>query len=347
MQMKFKLFVLLISLPVIGIADQNYEFHGLQLSASGFAFYTNTSNERIVHDSYDGVVNLSLSSMYGYISSQVSANEFNHIRRLQLTTPIVTEQFDQVELSVGRLTTPIGLINTSSSSPQLSGVLMLPLSTYDPRRYQNLPDITDGAQLTYTKQITDTNIKFKVYGGRQLIDDPVFDVYGSGFSFKAESETLIGTSIKITHDDLTVKYTYTQSMGTITSTAPPTYINYVNPTATQGIHFLGVQYNYDRLRLQSEATYRKLNTVSDEMGAYFKADYNIQGKFCVYTGYSYGVRAEIASTVNDTFVGIHNTFDKITVALEYHYTETNNWFYEYNKPNQNTSTLLSTIVYSF
>jgi hypothetical protein len=347
MQMKYKLFVLLISISSACSAEYTYNIDEFQVGVSGFAFYTNASNEHVVHDSYDTVLNISLCSKFGYITSQFATNEFNPVRRLQANIPVYTSNTDQVEFSFGRLTTPIGLINTSSNSPQISGVLMLPLSTYDPRRYHNFPDITDGAQLTYVKQLNDTNIKVKVYGGKQLVDDPIIDLYGSDFSMIGKSDDLIGMSARIERDNLTLKYTYTNTNGTILSTEPPAVINYINRHASQHIHFGGFQYNYDQYSFQGEATYRALNTVTDELGTYLKVNYNIQNKLSTYVGHSYGTRIGVTSTIHDTFAGISNTFSKITVALEYHYTQTNNWYFEYDRPTQNTSTLLTTIVYSF
>ena len=143
MKKMLKLLILLISIiPAISYS-KTYEYYDHILNVSGFVNYTYRTTENIPHDNYNGAINVTLSNKYGYISSQFSTNDYNHVRRLMLDVPLYIHNNNQFEIVAGRLTHPIGFINTNVSNPSLNGSILLPVCTYDPRRYYNLPDIVD------------------------------------------------------------------------------------------------------------------------------------------------------------------------------------------------------------
>jgi hypothetical protein len=343
-----KLLILLISAYSTTIDAKTFEYFGNVLNVTGFANYTYKSDEHIVHNDINTAVNITASNSYGYISSQISNNEYNHIRRLLLNIPIITIPENQLEFNIGRLSIPIGFINTNVSDPQLNGSILLPLSTYDPRRYYNLPDINDGLGFKYTKASTDYTLKVNVWYGKQVIDNPTIDVFGSKFSLQVHSDSTYGIQLKLDTGDYNFKYTYNETFGTITSTIPEYMTKYLDKITYQKINFIGIAYNYDEFRIQSESTFKQVNSTTDELGTYVKGSYNFKEKWNGYIGYSYGTRLKETSIINDTFIGISNTVGDFSLGLEYHQIYTNNWYYGYNDPeHHDIKTFLTSITYNF
>jgi hypothetical protein len=316
---------------------------------TGFATYIKSTSSLITpNDDIYAVINSSISNNYGYISSQVSTNPQTPLRRLTLNIPLISDDNYQIELAAGRLSNAVGFIDSNSMNPQINGLLILPLSTYDPRRYRNMPDITDGGQINITTRYNNNTFKLKTYVGKQVFDDPIIPVYGSNFSLSGSSDIMLGFNAKWIHENTTVQYTFTYNDGTIEKTTPPYAISYINTDVTQYIHFLGIQHFIGKFKLQSEATYRDLNTTTDETGVYITGSYNFKDKWNYYVGQSYGTRIGEKSNIVDWYTGISNTWYGVTAAIEYHNTKLTNWYYDYNNPGNNrTSLALFSLTYSF
>lgn len=317
--------------------------------ATGFATYTKSTDSLITpDDDINAVINTTVSNEYGHISAQVSTNKYNPLRRLMIVAPIVTKDDYQIEVAGGRLTNTIGFIDTNSMNPAINGHIILPLSTYDPRRYHNMPDITDGGQINLTHHINDYIIKVKTYIGKQVFDKPDIHVYGSNFSLAGDSNIMVGANVKLIHENTTLQYTYTYNDGTITGTKPPAILSQINTNVKQKIHFFGIQQFVDKFKFQGEATYRDLNLTTDETGVYFTGSYNFINKWNAYVGSSYGTRIGEKSNIVDLYTGVSNTYKDLTFAIEYHNTKRTNWYYDYNSPGNGRSSLaLFSVTYSF
>lgn len=340
---------LLLSLCLTANA-KTFEYNDYVTNISGFLNYTYSSNPDITsHNEYNAVINTTVSNQYGYLSGQFATNRFNPVRRLLIDIPIYVEGCNQLDIAVGRLTNSIGFINTNLHNSQVNDSVLLPLSTYDPRRYTNLPDITDGGQITYTINLEHFNIKLRSYAGKQVLDDPKIDVYGSHFSLYGKSDIMYGFDVKAVYDNnTTFHYAFTDNTGYAVATIPKNYINIIEKTLTQQIHFFGIQYYIDDIKLQGEATYRKLNTVSDEVGGNVSASYNFTGKWDLYVGGSYGFRTSGKSKMSDVYVGLSNTMHDITVSLEAHRATLDNWYFEFDQPAHTTVPIaLFSVTYSF
>lgn len=335
---------------VTSVDAKTFEYDGYLANVSGFVNYTYSTNPDIVpHNDYNAVINTTVSNQHGYLSGQFSTNEFNPIRRLLIDIPLYVEGCNQLDIAFGRLTNSIGFINTNLHNSQVNGSVLLPLSTYDPRRYTNLPDITDGGQITYTANLEHFNIKLRSYAGKQVLDNPRIDVYGSHFSLYGRSDFMYGFDLKAVYDNnTTIHYAFTDNTGYAVSTDPRNYINMIEKTLTQQIHFFGIQHYIEDVKLQGEAAYRKLNTVSDEIGGNASVSYNFIDKWDLYVGGSYGVRTESISNMVDVYAGISNTIHDVTVSLELHRAVLNHWYYEFNQPDHKTIPMaLVSITYSF
>ncbi len=329
---------------------KTFEYNEYIANISGFLTYTYSSNPNIVqHNEYEAVVNTTVSNQHGYLSGQFSTNKFNPVRRLLIDVPLYVEGCNQLDVAFGRLTNSIGFINTNLQNSQVNGSVLLPLSTYDPRRYTNLPDITDGGQITYTADLSHFNIKLRSYIGKQVLDNPKIDVYGSNFSLYGNSDIMYGFDLKAVYDNnTTFHYAFTDNTGYAVSTDPKNIINMIEKTLTQQIHFIGIQHYIDDIKLQGEATYRKLNTVSDEIGGNVSASYNFTGKWDLYVGGSYGTRTSEYSEMTDVYMGISDSIQDVTLTLEAHRVDLHNWFFEFNQPEHKTIPMvLFSITYSF
>lgn len=327
----------------------NFKHDDFLFCATGFATYTKSTESLITpNDDINAVINTSVSNNYGYISTQLSTNTGNPLRRFMVVAPIITNNRYHVEVAGGRLTNTIGFIDTNSMNPLINGHIILPLSTYDHRRYRNMPDITDGGQINFTTHFDEYTVKLKTYAGKQVFDDPQIHVYGSNFSLTGDSDLMVGANAKLIHDNTTIQYTFTYNQGTITGTTPQVILSQINTSVIQKIHFLGFQHFFQRFKFQGEATYRDLNLTTDETGVYFTSSYNFMEKWNVYVGNSYGTRIGEKSTIVDLYTGVSNTYKDVTVAIEYHNTKLTNWYYDYNSPGNGRSSLaLFSVTYSF
>lgn len=317
---------------------------------SGFITYTRSTYDPISpKNDYSGILNTTISNEHGYISGQFSTNSYNHIRRLLVDVPIYVNGCNQIDVAFGRLTNSIGFINTNLHNSQVNGSILLPLSTYDPRRYTNLPDITDGGQITYTVGLEHVNLKIRGYAGKQVVDNPIIDVYSAKFGLIGKSDRMFGFDISAVFDNnTTLHYAFTDNVGYAIRTIPPSFINNIDTKLLQQIHFIGFQHYIDNLKIQGEATYRKLNTISDETGGNLSLSYNFKDNWDYYVGGSYGTRIKDSSTMWDVYTGISNTFHDITVSLEVHRLSLNKWYFEYKQPDNKTVPMaLFSITYSF
>lgn len=346
--MKYKLLILLISISVNSYGI-NYNYKDYLINVSGFVNYGySTSDINPSNNDFGVVVNGDISNDSWIISGQVSNNPYNPLRRLMISTSLYTTDTSQYELTFGRMTIPVGFINTSTTNSFVNGSILLPVSTYDSRRYLNLPDIVDGLSISDTIQFTKSHLKLKAYIGKQLIDNPDIDVYNPGFSFTGESKYSYGFNLKWCHDDTTLRYSYSESQGLITSTHPPHYLEYINRNTYQRMHFFSIQQTINDFKIQSEFTYRQLNITTDVVGQYIMGSYNFSGQWKVYAGESYGFRERDTSKIFDAFTGVANTFNDITIALEYHRTTTNNWNFGYDDAtHRDINTILTSITYMF
>lgn len=318
-------------------------------SYNGNVNYTYASNDEITDQhNYAGVINTSISSEYGYLSSQFSTNEYNHIRRLLINVPIYSTDHFQTEFAIGRLTNSIGFINTNSNSSKLNNVVLLPLTAYDIRRYINLPDISDGVQLRFNYTGEDITTKITAFGGKQVLDKKEIPVYGSGFSLEGKSDKMFGFDIKTYIDNWVIHYAFTKVDGIITKTTPDYVLKYIGDHVQQKLHFFGIQYTFDDFKIQSEVSYRDVNLVTAVMGGYLSGQYQFNKDGNVYLGYSYGHRINEHSLLHDIYFGISYNIKDINVSLEQHLTHRDNWFYKANQPviSDEATTLLS-ITYSF
>jgi hypothetical protein len=341
--------ILLLALSNICFAE-TFKVFDNNLDVHGYASYTYSTDKHVTYDThtFTGAVSGILYTDYFNINAQISNNEFNYVRRLLLDIPLYHKHGTQVDFASGRLTNPAGLVNTNIMNSGVDGVVLYPLSTYDPRRYRNLPDIVDGVQLTFKQIITDIDISLRTYYGRQLVDDPDIAVYGSGFSVALHSKSAYGAIFKLSKNTTTLNISFSDSDGIIPSTNPPMYIDYINRHATQQLWFIGYSKIIDNIKLQTEATYRKLNTTTDVVGAYGKVSYNIVDNLSIHGGVSYGTRINETSTLLDGFIGVSNKYNHITTALEYHQIALNNWYFAYNQtPVMDKSVLLLSMTYAF
>jgi hypothetical protein len=345
-----KKYFFLIFVLVSSVHAKTFEYGDYITNVSGFVNYTYSTNSTIVpQNEYSAVINTTISNQIGYISGQFSNNKFNPIRRLLVNVPVYVNGCNELDLSFGRLTNSIGFINTNLRNSQVNGSVLFPLSTYDPRRYTNFPDITDGGQISYSANLSHINIKIKSYLGKQVLDDPKIDVYGSHFSLYGKSDIMYGFDIKAVYENKTTfHYNFTDNTGTATYTDPRYFINIIDKNLTQQIHFLGVEHYIDDVKIQGEATFRKLNTVSSVFGGNVSASYNFTGKWDFYTGVSYGVRTNGTSRMVDVYAGISDTIQDVTMTLELHRAKLDNWFFEFDQPEHKTLPIaLFSVTYSF
>jgi|688.fasta_scaffold00062_37 hypothetical protein len=347
--MKYKLLILLISLSVnsYGIT---YNYKDYLINMSGFVNYGYaTSDINPSNNDFSVVINGDISNNSWILSSQVSNNPYNPLRRLMISTAIYTTDTNQFELNFGRMTIPVGFINTSTTNSFINGSILLPLSTYDPRRYLNLPDIVDGLAINDNIQVNDRlHLKLKAYVGKPVIDNPLIDVYDPGFSFIVKGNIAFGFNAKICYDDTVIRYSYTDSEGTVNNINPPFFKQIIDLNTYQHMHFFGIQQIIDDFKIQSEVTYRQLNASTNVVGQYSTVSYNFIDKWKTYIGESYGYRENDTTKLFDAFVGVADTFNNITVAIEYHRTITNNWNFNYTDPiHRDINTILTSITYMF
>lgn len=345
-----KLIVIVLLSVCSSVNGKTFKLDDYVATVSGFINYTHSTYDSISpSNDYSAIVNTTVSNEYGYISGQFSTNQYNHIRRLLVDVPVYVNGCNQVDVAFGRLTNSIGFINTNLHNSQVNGSVLLPLSTYDPRRYTNLPDITDGGQITYTASLEHINLKIRGYAGKQVLDNPVIDVYSANFGLTGKSERMFGFDVSAVIDtNTTLHYAFTDNVGTAVTTIPPKIINIIDTKLLQQIHFIGFQHYIDEFKIQGEATYRKLNTTSDETGGNLSLSYNFKDNWDLYVGGSYGTRIKDDSTMWDSYTGLSNTFHDITVSLELHRISLNKWYFDYNQPDKKTIPMvLFSITYSF
>lgn len=317
-------------------------------SYNGSVNYT-FSSSNIINDQhqYQGLLNLSLNTEYGYVSAQISSNEYNHIRRLLLNVPIATFDNNQLSFAVGRLTNSIGLINTNSNNATLNNTVLFPTATYDPRRYENLPDITDGLQLS-VNHAGEFQYKITGYYGRQIVDEPIINVALSNSQIIIDSKTKYGLDVNVTYDNLRVHYADTYTEGTIIATVPTFLIKYVNPKISQELRFLGASYTLDNWVIQSELSYRVVTSLPPLYGSYVMLSYN-DCDYGVHSGFSYGFVKNTNTDIKDGFIGAHYNITKnLSVNVEQHLMQLNDWRYKLTQSNKSTELLtLMSITYNF
>jgi hypothetical protein len=322
---------LMLLMFVVNCHAKTYTNDYFLFSYSGSLAYTYASTIPITKtNQYDGLLNLSLDTKYGYVSAQVTSNEFNHVRRLLLDVPVYTTDDNHVDVAVGRLTNSVGFINTNTINTRLNNMVLLPLTTYDTRRYMNLPDVTDGFQFRWANTGV-VRYKFVGYAGRQVIDDPEIPNYGDNVTISVKSDFKYGIDFNIYYESLRLHYAFTNTSGSLIKTIPSYMIKYINSTIIQELHFLGATYDMDKWKFQTEVTYRKTNLVTPVIGAYALTNYSFDNGLNSYVGYSYGTRLNEYSKLQDVFAGVNYTIADVTVALEQHVTEMSNWNFKFNQ----------------
>lgn len=346
--MKSKLLILLISITTIVNAETTYQYLDHTFTISGFVNYTYNSEDIIASDGEYAAVNLTIANDYGYISSQVATNHHNPLRRLFLDIPLYNIDGFNSELMIGRLNNQVGFINTVIINSYSNQAILLPLSTYDPRRYNNLPDIADGGEIKITKIINNNTLKLYAWGGKPVMDDPVIGIYRANFKIFTELDYMYGFKVKWYNDDYAIEYAHTYSTGFIERTSPSIFIKYIDQNTFQRLQFLSFSYTIDKVRLQSETAYKEINASTNTIGTYLNISYNFIDSWNAYIGYSYGKRIKSDANVHDALVGLSTKFGNIDLGLEYHYINGYDWNFTFNQPVQTTyNVLLVSVNYNF
>lgn len=348
--MKSRLLILLISIlsnPVY--ADKSYKFDDYTLAFSGFINHTYHSTDMIPHDDINTVLNTSLTNNDGYfISGQVSNNTHNPLRRLFLNIPLYNNQEFNSEFRIGRLNNPMGFKNTVINNFYNNQSIVLPLSTYDPRRYNNMPDITDGAEIKLSYHYDDLIFKTSFWGGKQVIDDPYVPIYNIKSYIKYKQPDTYGIKFEFFYDDLALQYIFSDTWSTLEETIPPQLFKRLPSNVFQQMHFGSIKYTYDDFTITSETAYKKINVAPDEFGTYLNLSYNIHDNINLYTGYSYGIRVNTDVYINDFIFGISDKIYDISFGIEYHNIETNKWYFNFNEPShRHENILMTSISYNF
>jgi hypothetical protein len=327
-----------------------YNIGNTTLNANGYLAYT-WSNDSAVNafgNEIDAAVSGKWDTEYGYLSAQVSNNEFNKVRRLLVSVPIYDQDDLEVSIAGGRLTNPMGLMNVAVFRSGVENMILLPLSVYDTRKYRNLPDIVDGVQGTIQYNIAGYLTSLRGYYGKQLLDDPNVPIYSRGFGTTISSRYATGVDLRVENELVEYHLAYINSSGDLTATQPPNLIKYLPNEIFYKIVMGGISWMSGDWKIQAESSYRMTNATSDIFGIYGRVLYNIDNNWVVNIGHSYGYRPEDTPEMHDTFLGISNKIDHFTTTLEYHYLNLNNWDFEFNQaPVVNKSMLLFSIAYSF
>lgn len=353
--MKSVLFILLISLSFqVKALSYNYKNTFFNASASGYYTFIN-GNDVVPSDMWQVFLDLSVANKYFGLSTQISSNEYNILRRLQLDIPLYNYGIDfQSMLSIGRLNMSSGLLNTTTRSPAINGMTLLPLATYDIRRYDTNPDTMDAIKINLNSIILKSyKLDFNFLIGYMMIDQPYIPIFTSfPIAAKMYIDPKISESfnISLASLDFKVKYSFTNENVHATNFEPPVFSRFVQTRdINQKTHHFGVQYLYEDWTFQSEMSYRQINITSNIFGIYGMISKNFNSlNLRSYVGYSYGTRKNVDSHLHDAFVGLEYTFNPFKFSLEYHKTIMDNWKYDAPDPlDSQTNIILSTISVSF